>query len=397
MESLDLQGILATGSVQSMYQPVISVSKGRTIFEEALGRGISAQGNLISPLPMIEAAREQGLLHELDRQFVSAGLRGWAARSKTVALSLNLDASCIGPHTVPYLMDLVQLYHVPPQQIIIEICENRTPSPTILQDFVKACRTHGFLIAIDDLGKEHSNLDRILALTPDLIKLDRELIMNVHLDPKKQSLIKSMAKFGQECGACVIAEGVELWEEVFALLEQGIDLFQGYYFIEPRRTPPPDKHWFGKAEIVRRSFRVHRANQLRRTHEIRETLNALCERACKSLFKYRHDKFDSILARYAQRLSKFECLYVLDSWGEQVSKTHLSAKMHLSKSLLFKPADKGEDHSLKDYFVNLPRLGSYLSLPYISQATGRPCRTFSRWFMDQKQTAYVLCVDLPEV
>ena len=390
MELFNLQGILATGSVQSVYQPVISVSRGRTVFEEALGRGLSPQGTLISPLPMIEAARSQGLLHELDRQFVSAGLRGWASRSGNVALSLNLDASCIGPHSVPYLLDLIQLYQVSPKQIIIEICENRTPSPAILTEFVKACRKHGFLIAIDDLGKEHSNLDRILALAPDLIKLDRELIMGVHLDPKKQSLVKSMARFGQECGACVIAEGVEQWEE-------GIDLFQGYYFIEPRRVPPRDSHWFPKAEVVRRAFRVHRANQLRRSHEIQEHLNLLCERACVSLLKKTLPELDAALARYVQHIPQLECLFVLDSWGEQISHTHVSPRMHLAKSLLYRPGEKGEDHSLKDYFAHLPRHGSYLSQPYISQATGRPCRTFSRWFFDQKQAGHVLCLDLPDV
>jgi hypothetical protein len=205
-----------------------------------------------------------------------------------------------------------------------------------------------------------------------------------------------MVRFCVDCGTQVVAEGVEQWEEVFSLMEQGVDLFQGYYFAQPAIHPVPKTVWSERSKILGRSFRAHRMNRQRRTKEFRELLTELCQRACRGLQHRRSEHFSRTLTRYVVGLPQIECLYLLDGWGEQITPTHFSPAIKPNRSPLFAPASSGDDHSLKDYFLNLPTDGVYLSEPYISQATGNTCRTFSRWFRDYSGKAYVLCVDLPE-
>ena len=391
-----LAEILANADVQSVYQPVISLRKKRTIFEEALGRGKSHDGTLLSPLPLLDIARKEGRLHELDRLFLNSAIAGWAPRSTQGILSVNIDTSCIGPHSLPWLHRKTSEHNIQASRIILEICENRSQSPEELNTFVREARALGFLIAIDDLGKEHSNLDRIISLAPDLIKLDRDLIEQIHTAPHKRALVRSIVRFGEECRALVVAEGVECWEEAFCLMELGIDLYQGYYFAHPNPVQTPRKHWLSKTEILGRSFRVHRTNALRKQQEFRNLLHALSNKSCEQLSKQSADEFDRMLAHYANRTPHIECLYILDSWGEQITRTHFSRHLGQSpRSSLFEAGSVGEDHSLKDYFLNLPPGSAYLSESYLSQASGNPCHTFSRWFPDCEGSSFVLCIDLP--
>lgn len=382
--------------IHSVYQPVISLRKGRTIFEEALGRGLGDNGQILSPLPMLEAAKRNGTLCELDRRFLASALEGWSERSQHGILSVNIDASCIDSHTLPCLLGFLKPHAIAPNRIILEVCENESASPQELYAFVQAARQHGFLIAIDDLGKEHSNLDRIIFFSPDIIKLDRELIQDIQFHTNKQALVRSMVRFCVDCGAQVVAEGVETWEEVFSLMEQGIDLFQGYFFAKPAPHPTPRSVWSEKSKVLGRSFRAHRMNTQRRTQEFRALLTELCSRACHGLRQRKAEHFNRVLARYIGGLPQVECIYLLDGWGEQVTQTFFSPTIRPNRTPLFAPAAPGEDHSLKDYFLNLAPDGVFLSETYISQATGNPCRTFSHGFRDFESNTYILCVDLPE-
>ena len=72
--------------------------------------------------------------------------------------------------------------------------------------------------------------------------MDMSLVRDVHREPTKAKLIRSMNALGLEMGLSVIAEGVETREERDALIELGCDLLQGYLFARPNAVPP-DAEW----------------------------------------------------------------------------------------------------------------------------------------------------------
>lgn len=378
----------------SHYQPIFSVGRSTVVFYEALGRGQSDTGHIIGPDQLIASALENATLGDLDRQFMDAAWQGWLPEHSNQLLSINIDVRALQADSADYLLKRALHYGTSPNTIILEICENPDTDTGTLWNFVQQCRAHGFLIAIDDLGKAHSNLDRIVTLNPDLVKLDRELIEGVHQDSHKRALVRSMVRFGEECGAQVVAEGIECWEDAFALLEQGIDLFQGYYFARPQPRPAPPEGWKSKVEILTKSFSVHRSNTIRELRRLRSSIEDIAIQGSAVLKKYSARQFDKLLSKTAKLSPLIECLYIVDELGNQLTETHFNANAPMIRSELFAPAKAGHNHSLKPWFTNLAHNGCYLSDLYTSQATGNECRTYSHWIENHSEGPFILCVDL---
>ncbi len=89
-------------------------------------------------------------------------------------------------------------------------------------------------IATDDFGKGYSGLEQVLKIKPDLIKIDRSLIQDIHLDPPKQAFLNGLVTAAKISSSTILAEGVELWEEAQILKDMGIDLVQGFLFHRPQ-------------------------------------------------------------------------------------------------------------------------------------------------------------------
>lgn len=96
----------------------------------------------------------------------------------------------------------------------------------------------GFEIAIDDLGSGYAGLATISQLEPDMAKLDMSLVRNIHVEPRKRSIVRSMIELCGELGTVMVAEGVETREERDTLVQLGCDLFQGFLFARPQKGYP---------------------------------------------------------------------------------------------------------------------------------------------------------------
>jgi EAL domain-containing protein (putative c-di-GMP-specific phosphodiesterase class I) len=125
--------------------------------------------------------------------------------------------------------------HLKPSQIVLEVNEGvAVRSYDILSKGIAELRTSGIRVAVDDLGAGHTNLDQVLRLEPDYLKLDISLIRGVHQSPMKQALIESVVTMGRAVGATVIAEGIEETEERDTLISLGVAWGQGFLFARPQ-------------------------------------------------------------------------------------------------------------------------------------------------------------------
>jgi hypothetical protein len=109
--------------------------------------------------------------------------------------------------------------------------------------------------------------------------------------------------------------------------------------------------------------------------------------------------FDAKLLELIHHFPSVECLYVLDEKGFQVSDTvFANAGIKTKNRLMFRPAEKGSDHAMKDYYYMMMNSGNknaaFITEPYISLATGNTCLTFTRLFTDKDNQKRVLCVDI---
>jgi EAL domain-containing protein (putative c-di-GMP-specific phosphodiesterase class I) len=96
----------------------------------------------------------------------------------------------------------------------------------------------GFRIAVDDLGAGYAGLTSFTLLEPDIVKLDLALIRDIHREPKKKTVVRTLIQMCNELGIVVTAEGIDVPEEREELAQTGCDLMQGYLFARPGAAFP---------------------------------------------------------------------------------------------------------------------------------------------------------------
>jgi EAL domain-containing protein (putative c-di-GMP-specific phosphodiesterase class I) len=113
----------------------------------------------------------------------------------------------------------------------------------ICYDVLREIRWRGGVhLVVDDLGAGYSNLKRIADLEPKIVKLDRELIREVHQNARQQRLVTGVVRLCVEMGARVVAEGIETLDELSAIRDTGAHYGQGYLFARPG-FPIPGIAW----------------------------------------------------------------------------------------------------------------------------------------------------------
>lgn len=402
-ELISVHDLIGNGIITAHFQPLISVKKRSIVGLEALARCTNPlTGERIPPDLLFRQAASEGIVLELDRfcrQKAFENFLALRAHNPDLLLFLNFDTAIIDDGVVGsnYLLHQVERMGLTPNTVAIEIIESRVQDHHALQRFVDTYRDYGFIIVLDDVGSGHSNLDRIPLLKPDVLKIDRSLLTNIHQEYYKQVVFKSLANLARNIGALVVAEGMENEEEAIMALEFGADLLQGFYFSRPQEA-----NWetingacrnIDEVAAKYRSAVISQVRKLKSRSEYYDTLIAslVCE-----LSNTCEDNIDVVLNALVSRYHSLECIYVLDNQGMQISDT-VSAldRKAWQRKAYFRPARRGTDHSLKEYYYLLVNTSveKCTTDPYISMASGNPCVTMSTLFLDADGKERILCID----
>ncbi|MEY4511057.1 MAG: hypothetical protein RLZZ450_3179, partial [Pseudomonadota bacterium] len=89
------------------------------------------------------------------------------------------------------------------------------------------------------LGAGYSNLKYIADLSPQVVKLDRGLIMNMQKGTRQHRLVRALVRLCEELGTKVVAEGIETEAEAEAVMDTGAHYGQGFFYARPSFPPPP--------------------------------------------------------------------------------------------------------------------------------------------------------------
>jgi EAL domain-containing protein (putative c-di-GMP-specific phosphodiesterase class I) len=211
------------------YQPIVSWSRREVFGYEALLR--SREPSLPHPGAVLDAAEQLKRLPELGRTIRSRAAEAIASMPEHACLFVNL-------HTHDLLdEDLFEpgrpLARIA-NRVVLEITERASLHHIVdVQARIGRLRESGFRIAVDDLGAGYAGLTSFAHLEPEVVKLDMSLVRDVHAQPTKQTLVRTMIAMCRELGMQIVAEGVETPEERDAIVEAGCDLMQGYLFAKP--------------------------------------------------------------------------------------------------------------------------------------------------------------------
>ncbi len=137
------------------------------------------------------------------------------------------------PHRNAWL-EIITEQNVNPSQISFELTESvLAPENTNHLEVLTQLKSAGCLISLDDFGTGYSSLSYLRRFPVDVLKLDKSFIDEIHTNSGDEALVKSIIQMSQVLGIKVVAEGVELQQQLAVLKEAGCDFIQGYYFSKP--------------------------------------------------------------------------------------------------------------------------------------------------------------------
>jgi diguanylate cyclase (GGDEF)-like protein len=108
--------------------------------------------------------------------------------------------------------------------------------PFYLITSVMRLKKAGIKIALDDYGFGHSSIETLVLLEPDIVKIDKKIIIGISKDARKSNSLKRLLKIIESCKATVIAEGIENQEDLEILHNLGVNYGQGFLMGKPE-TP----------------------------------------------------------------------------------------------------------------------------------------------------------------
>ena len=211
------------------FQPIVDPGRGRLFGYEALMR--ANEPSLPHPGAILDAAERLERVRELGRHIRSLTAAAFAKAPADAALFVNLHSRDL---LDPGLYEEDAPLRRFADRVVLEITERAALHDVKdINARVSVLRYNGYRIAIDDLGAGYAGLSSFVALEPEIVKLDMSLVRGVHKSPIKWRLMKSMTAVCEEMNIRVVAEGVEVREELECVRECGCHLAQGYLYAKP--------------------------------------------------------------------------------------------------------------------------------------------------------------------
>ena len=218
---------IASGAFAPVFQPIWDFSESKILGFECLTR-FSAQPYR-PPNEWFADAENVGLGVELEIAAVKAGIEASRPLQEHAYIALNFSPKAV---LSPDFAEIFANEDV--SKFILEITEHAPlDSHSELMDAIMDLRVRGMKLAVDDAGAGHSGLQRIVELSPDLIKLDMSLTRDLDTKPALRALASALIFFSRETGCRIIAEGIETQEELDTLRLLGVNRGQGYLLGRP--------------------------------------------------------------------------------------------------------------------------------------------------------------------
>ncbi|WP_327440574.1 EAL domain-containing protein [Pseudomonas donghuensis] len=227
---------LSHGEIRPALQPKILVSTGHICGFEVLARWQRADGNILLPGAFLPTLRRAGMLDNLLFALMKQALNELHSHGLPhLSLAFNLEPVQIAqPEFADQVERLLQHLHVDPRRITFELTEeDQLQAPAISLDNLLRLRLLGCGLAIDDFGRGHSTLQRLVELPFTQLKLDASFLDNLESDSRCVAVLASALTMGRALELPVVAEGVETESQFQHLKRLGCDQVQGHLFDKP--------------------------------------------------------------------------------------------------------------------------------------------------------------------
>lgn len=403
---MEIHKIISGGRIVTFFQPIVNIVTGNVFAEEALSRGISSsEEEFILPEKLFKTAEHLGLLLDLELLCCRKAITSFVKNNKekktqdNIILFLNLFAeTAVNPSFIEKIENILIENNLSFDRVGIELTETEVLSMTKLSQAVNNLRKKGFMILIDDFGKGDSNIERLLKVQPDIIKIDKSLISNIEIDVYKKSFVNALQIYASITGAVCLAEGVETVKEIQSCRSIGISLFQGFIIAKPEA----DNFLFyeNRQNILNNIFNnIEEYNHTITSGKyfIVKNIKNLADWLIKQLSYDDLEEMVKVLEEFAVMYPEIESLFITDKKGNQLTKTIFAPALLESNRCWTFPLSKNNISSKFKLpyieYKNIENVTHYLSDAYISLLSRKSIRTFGVHLSNICDKQYILCIN----
>ncbi len=240
-----LEEALASERVRPAFQPIVELSSGRVVADEALARIVTPDGEVLEAYTFIEAASQLQLVHRIDMEIIRQTMNRCVRLvgcGSPLRHFVNVSADLLRhPELIQQLMDNAQcacttlagvigeekplVIEITEREFIRDVGEARAVLAPLI-DF-------GFRLAVDDFGSGYSSFQYLADLPITYLKIEGKLVQRVVEEPRVRAILQGIQDIANELGLITLAEWVDNERAVDVLREIGIAWAQGFHFGRP--------------------------------------------------------------------------------------------------------------------------------------------------------------------
>lgn len=237
----DLQLALKQQELSLQYQPIVSLLTGQLLGFEALVRWQHPKQGLISPSEFIPVAEDTGLIVPLGTWVLKAAcrqLRQWQLafpERDGLTISINLAGKQLDePNLIETIDETLVETQLDGSFLRLELTESMLVNDveTVITTLARL-RRRKIQLSIDDFGTGYSSLSYLRRLPVSMLKIDQTFVSRMNSDTENFEIVRAICTLAQSLGLNVVAEGIELVEQIEQLQRLGCQLGQGYWFSRP--------------------------------------------------------------------------------------------------------------------------------------------------------------------
>jgi len=392
------EGVDSCDNYFPFYQPIIELSSGKVTGHEALARTKSNNGDIVSAGSLfVDSAIP---IHEkilIDRYLRNCAIIQFSKNNDFEFLTLNISPGWIDLLEVNQVSPTIKMIAqagINPNQIVIEITEqngNIENIKRLTQEYHQA----GVRVAIDDFGAGHSQIDRIIEIEPEFIKIDMKLFKAACKGGVAANVALSIADFSNRSGSKIIFEGVETEEEFHFAIDCGADYVQGWLFNVAVAKPDESNIYAEKVSKLKKSYLARKKRRIKflakESKLVSEKVLELCQ--CLRTTSIDGSTINKSLIRELTRLGVLR-YYICDSGGTQISANYeMKSDVDIVK---LNKKHIGYNWCHRPYFPLLHAMNDLdtdhlvVSTPYKDIVSAHLCKTYGVFISSDK----VLLIDV---
>jgi EAL domain-containing protein (putative c-di-GMP-specific phosphodiesterase class I) len=231
-----LRAAIDREEITVVYQPLVDLGSGVVIGMEALARWESPELGPIGPDRFIPVAEDSGMIRQLGKWVLRRACRDTlliqAGLGRKLRLAVNVSPRQFhGPDLWDVVNEVLEETGFDPAWLELEITEGiLMEDPYDVIELLKAFRTLGIKIVVDDFGTGFSSLSYLTRFPIDKIKIDRTFVRELGVDDADAAIVDTIIVMAHSLGMAVVAEGVETGDQERYLQRRACDQAQGFRY-----------------------------------------------------------------------------------------------------------------------------------------------------------------------